>query len=127
MSIFSDAEARVSSQFFRVGGETVTYRRKPARPSVGPPQPITIGSPDPTVEQLYDLPAIWREDEAARGRQGIQASAWCLLSDFATFQFDPSKGDSITRNGRNYVVAEDPRDSMDFVAGSVTLYLRFNN
>lgn len=119
MSLFSDAESRVASQFFRVGGETVTYRRIPAR--------LQVVLPDPAVDQMYDLTVIWREDEATRGRRGIQASAWCLLSAFATYQFDPAKGDSIIRNGRNYVIAEDPKDSIDFVAGSVTLYLRFNN
>jgi hypothetical protein len=127
MSIFSDAEARTACQFLRVGGETVLYRRKPARAPIGAPQPIVSSDPDPAVEQQYDLTVVWREDETTRGRTGIEASAWCPLASFDDLDIQPAKGDLITRAGRNYVVAEDPKDGADRVAGMVTLYLRFNN
>lgn len=68
------------------------------------------------------LTVIWGEDESAEQKnRAAKAMAFAILTDFAAA---PLKGDEITKAGKVYKVAEDPKDGLDGIGG-VTLILRY--
>ena len=78
--------------------------------------------PAAALAQPFMLTVIWVEGARARARNAAAATiAWVRVSDFST---PPAKGDEITKGGKVYQVAENPKDGYDG-AGGVTLILRY--